>query len=796
MNYTFFELQSQYKILIPKIQRDYAQGREDKNNENKIKSYDFILKIAKVLNNEAPALNLDFVYGYTEKNTENQSAFIPLDGQQRLTTLWLLHWYLSPKKKVGQNGIEMITVADEVKEWLKNFTYETRNSSKRFCEKLIEESLPVSVDVYKEINEASWFMTSWKNDPTVVSMLNMLKTIQEQSFDKEKAWENLVKNRKITFDYIDIKSDEFKLTDELYIKMNSRGRPLTSFDNFKAQISEILSAKETDFVNEKLHYEGREVTYQEYFAFKIDSVWTDLFWGFVIQNIDKIQEKMREDKKIDKNETPISYVFMNFFVFVEQMCYFKDNLGKEIFDFKSKDFSVFKKKDNTLFLFNILDFLYKISLDEDQVKINNINIFFNKLFKEGIVDKPYQWKVRHFDDNEVNLFEKCLLEGNNFENRNSITLFCLASYAIKYDLKEVTIKLIYYIRVIRNLLQATRQRKETVYTPDVRINYFGNYWKLFNQLQEKPNAYERLLEEIDIKGTNITEKALNNEKEKAKIIVDNASSNQEVIYALFMLEDFEHFKGLIHLLKPKDNVSKLINYSKAVNEIWSINNNKLIIAALIACDFGGLYIRNCNFDKWETYIFGKYNTILTYDKDKENENNISFSILKLFDTYLSLTNASASDKIEQIIFDKLNSLEEKDWRYYFLKYYEKMLKNSSYFAWEDDFVIESLKGESSNPLVAYHINPYVATVCLSLDSRMCEENDCKALYSEVSRIILKNKVILTCENDGWHIKMPEGQIIQDELIKKYKITDQNVLSETNGKDRIEIAVDFCNDLYK
>jgi len=47
MNYTFFELQSRYKIIIPQIQRDYVQGREDKNNENKIKSHDFIVKIIK-----------------------------------------------------------------------------------------------------------------------------------------------------------------------------------------------------------------------------------------------------------------------------------------------------------------------------------------------------------------------------------------------------------------------------------------------------------------------------------------------------------------------------------------------------------------------------------------------------------------------------------------------------------------------------------------------------------------------------------------------------------------------------
>jgi hypothetical protein len=69
----------------------------------------------------------------------------------------------------------------------------------------------------RQYKDASWFMTSWKNDPTVVSMLNMLDTVQKQNFDKETAWRNLTENRKITFDYIDIKSDEFKLTDELYI---------------------------------------------------------------------------------------------------------------------------------------------------------------------------------------------------------------------------------------------------------------------------------------------------------------------------------------------------------------------------------------------------------------------------------------------------------------------------------------------------------------------------------------------------------------------------------------------------
>jgi len=218
--------------------------------------------------------------------------------------------------------------------------------------------------------------------------------------------------------------------------------------------------------------------------------------------------------------------------------------------------------------------------------------------------------------------------------------------------------------------------------------------------------------------------------------------------------------------------------------------SNLIIAALIACDFDGLYIRHCNFYQWETFLFGKYNTILTSEDDR-----ISYSILKLIDTYLSLTNDTAHNRLEQIISDKLISLKVKDWRYYFLKYYEKMLKNSSYFAMGNDFVIESLRSESSNPLIASHISPYVTTVSLSLDSRICEERECWSIYSYVSKIILKNKVELTCKEDGWHIKMPEGQTISDEIRKKYNINEQNVLSETNEKDRIEIAVEFCNALY-
>ncbi len=73
------------KICIPTIQRDYALGRRNKvyNRQN------FLLALKTAIYTKEE-LTLDFVYG-----VDNENMFVPLDGQQRLTTLWLLHWYVA-----------------------------------------------------------------------------------------------------------------------------------------------------------------------------------------------------------------------------------------------------------------------------------------------------------------------------------------------------------------------------------------------------------------------------------------------------------------------------------------------------------------------------------------------------------------------------------------------------------------------------------------------------------------------------------------------------------------------------
>ena len=220
------------KISIPIIQRDYAQGRlNDKATDIRNKFLDEIFN--RLDNNEN--LFLDFVYGSIEDD-----KFIPIDGQQRLTTLFLLHLYFAKKEN------------KECK-YLKGFTYETRSSSIEFCEKLVVEDLDFTKDkISPDIKDSSWFMPFWENDPTVKSMLEMLDAIHDK-FKNSNFYDRL---ENIQFSFLELK--EFGLTDDLYIKMNARGKPLSEFENFKAEFEKELS--------------------QEIKA-KLDNAWLDLFWG-------------------------------------------------------------------------------------------------------------------------------------------------------------------------------------------------------------------------------------------------------------------------------------------------------------------------------------------------------------------------------------------------------------------------------------------------------------------------------------------------------------------------------------
>ena len=263
---SFWQLISKNKIEIPIIQRDYAQGRDDEKTK-KIRN-GFLYSIINTLEKENSPLELDFVYGNIKNN-----ILQPLDGQQRLTTLFLLHWVLALKtSNLSENESTFL-----------EFTYETRISSREFCKGLVKNwnDLGEGQKLSEKISDSKWFFLSWKKDPTIKAMLTMLDAIEEKLKDKKTEelnifWQKLTReNPVITFNFKEL--NDVGLTDDLYIKMNARGKALTEFENFKAQFEKYIKESNSYNIDWEVDYKDKPT---ETFSHKIDTIWTDLFWKY------------------------------------------------------------------------------------------------------------------------------------------------------------------------------------------------------------------------------------------------------------------------------------------------------------------------------------------------------------------------------------------------------------------------------------------------------------------------------------------------------------------------------------
>ena len=322
---SFWNFLNKNTIEIPIIQRDYAQGRLGKENLRK----NFLADLKNALDS-GKTMKLDFVYGSMEKGNLN-----PLDGQQRLTTLWLLHWYIA--LRAGE-------LNEENCRRFKKFTYETRVSSREFCQNLCVPGYFKNFkdkDIVGFITTQTWFYSAWKQDPTIQSMLRMLggtkisdkkgedivdgieEIFQGANEDNFKSyWEKLSKDDVIVFYHLPLK--DFGLSDDLYIKMNARGKQLTSFENFKADlIGYITKQSEDESLEESEQAEWKVLLDAESgIPIKLDTDWTDIFW----------------DNRFDNRIDEIYFAFINRYFLQELICakkednkdlYTADNLEKE-----------------------------------------------------------------------------------------------------------------------------------------------------------------------------------------------------------------------------------------------------------------------------------------------------------------------------------------------------------------------------------------------------------------------------------------------------------------------------------
>lgn len=278
-------------IEIPLIQRDYAQGRDMPKVEDIRRRFVGALKKA-LINNEP--ITLDFVYG----EIDNNRTLIPLDGQQRLTTLFLLHWYIARREGVSEDKLAFLT----------KFSYATRYSAREFCKRLVSPAYQPDFNRFKlseEITDQNWMPLDWENDSTISAMLRMIDYIHVMFNNScNNLWPRLEAGC-ISFYFLPIK--QLGATDDLYIKMNSRGKPLTEFENVKAEWEASIRA-----ISPSIMPQQDAEQLQHRIEQKMDLDWTDLLWPY------------RNGKTGSSADDVVDDKFMRYLRFLTDIIYYKD----------------------------------------------------------------------------------------------------------------------------------------------------------------------------------------------------------------------------------------------------------------------------------------------------------------------------------------------------------------------------------------------------------------------------------------------------------------------------------------
>ena len=528
-------------IEIPLIQRDYVQG----SNLQTEKRDAFIDSLYTALIDETTNCDLDFIYG-----TFENGFFFPLDGQQRLTTLYLLHWYLLNKCRI-EDAESYANITKGINFDERQFTYKTRRSSTAFCQKLIAfhpKSLPETIS--KKIKEQNWFSEDWQQDPSIIAMLDMLDALNNK-FKKlttpsiAKMLERLLNTQAISFDKLDMGA--YKLTDSLYIKMNARGKQLTASENFKANLIKRIEEqkwKESDCIT-------------DHFSLKMDTIYTDLFW-----------EYRGEVNVIDHEVT-------NFFA------------GMAMIGYALKENSEAQQK-RIQELFNNPPSVRVEDFEESDFKLFMSYLDFYSAEKNISIETEL-WKYYN-SDNKRGFFEEFIKD----ENKGIGEFYKGATYPQRvffYALSELFIKVKdkvireNFIRVVRNIVEnATIDSAQT----------FVGAIKLMNELLKGVQDIYWYLNKTTIQS-NFASYQVTQEKQKAERIV----ANPEWKDVIWEAEDHPMFKGDIGflLLETEDDLPLFKKRYEVAKEMFEekgvkgkYRENALLIRALVS-----------RFDSW--YLF-------------------------------------------------------------------------------------------------------------------------------------------------------------------------------------------------
>ena len=655
------------RVEIPLFQRDYAQGRES-HPVPQIRD-DFLDVLRHAVEEESAPVGLDFVYGGVDGGTLR-----PLDGQQRLTTLFLLHWYIA--SRAGH--------LEDESGWTR-FSYATRQSAKMFCESLRRHPLPSATEPAAWIKDQPWYQFLWRHDPTIQSMLVMLDAIHEKfhDIDPATAWARLTDEDDPAIWFLllplsGLGSDDGAgmAPEELYIKMNSRGKPLTEFENFKAHFEKTIewSPRAGEF------------------AVMVDTTWSDVLWHL-----------RGEDDLIDDE-------FLRYLGFITEVCEWRDG---------TTDGARLTLGQRTAAVFGIgnpgheshLDFLFKaLDVWEDHTAADTFDSLFTSEDDESDVSKVRLFfRTASSAEEPLNLFAACCRShGITRGKTRSFSLGqSLLLYAILLHLIEDTPEFRPRLRSLRNLIEAS--------TDELR-----------------PDRMAKIIEDVHhlirhgaiANVTTLNQAQSDDERSKAEFL----ASNPEVRPILFGLEDHQLLHGSLCAfeLSSTEFANRAVTFRAlmADADLWPD-----LLAGLLAV---GPYQRQKTSSR--PFLFGTsskahagaWRDLLT--GPRRDALQPTRQVLTTFlDRVAAAAPASLVDRLRAIAAGYLDQCEAAgrfDWRYYMVKYPSMREGGSStYYAerYEDSETLSMgyslcMLRAGGSALNGKYRDPYLLTIWRELDS--------------------------------------------------------------------------------
>lgn len=757
---TFKDLLSEYDyIQIPLIQRDYVQGRARTDREIEDRSLFVHTLLDATLPGAAPC-HLDFIYGAGDKRmeTKNDSLFMPLDGQQRLTTLFLFHWILL--NKVSGNSEEDKGYWD----MLRKFSYKTRLTSENFCRKLIENQIIIENDdsLVAALRCRGWYGSDMKCDPTIQAMLDMIGTLEDALKEEKYSGhlaemkENLFEGQCITFDLLDL--DEYRLTDGLYVKMNARGKELTVFENWKAEFIEFLSSCD------KVWHTSYKTTFQD----RIEHDWHDMFWKDVYDEYCKSDGKLYP--RIDEH-------FINYFQNMLRMLYFlMKGTKSKVEDFKkgtkSLQDEVLKNRVYLDFLFNGLDWLHAVYVND------GIDRFFDSIFQDDDVEK-WADKVSLFGESDagLNLLRRFVEQSKDFRGYH-VLLYGIVKYGIEKGGIIVNSDFREYVRNCRNLLESKSyfDHGALVMQPQVRVTDLSDYDAEFETFIGQPSSKSSIRKKI----------------EDLPFIHGQTMAFEDII------ADVES-KRL-----PEDTVWKSI-----LDFIALTTTDK--VKVLLSNGFHGLMVGDCSYGKrvflgsdtsrdksrvshWDVIFRAKESRDI---KDTVNSFVRQYCKGVPYQTQIS-KNTKPSTPIDYMLkYDDI-LCAQVPWRsnccddaFFFFA-----MKNP----WENLDMI-SIHSYSWNPLAAaYQVCPMANAVARRLSFYSRDSFGFVGFASNKEGLYLENanrQRVFEMRFGKMEWKIGAGfDLIPQPILDKYGVGESKVLHATEERDLVEIAVCFMEDVFK